>query len=96
MVALSPASLPLGGDGGGPSFMFFLVRRGREEQQKSNTGPPHACKDRYFYAKLQIFCAILTRFNIKTTKLQNYTRIFTPIEKKFSLLIYARTLLYKK
>lgn len=68
MVALSPASLPLGGDGGGPSFMFFLVRRGREEQQKSNSGPPHACKDRHFHANRQIFCAILTRFNTKMTK----------------------------
>jgi hypothetical protein len=28
------------------SAVFFLVRRGREEQQKSNTRPPHACKDR--------------------------------------------------
>ena len=78
------------------SAVFFLVRRGREEQQKSNTGPSHVCKDRYFYANYQIFCAILTRFNIKQTYKQTNTRIFTTTEKKYTLLIYARTLLYKK
>ena len=78
------------------SAVFFLVRRGREEQQKSNTGPSHVCKDRYFYANHQIFCAILTRFNIKQTYKQTNTRIFTTTEKKYTLLIYARTLLYKK
>ena len=51
--------------------VLFSVRRGREEQQKSSSGPPHVCKDMNYLRIVQIFREYLTSFNKKTDKRTN-------------------------